>query len=126
MWCLVCSTSKYVWNFEVYCGKENPLPQGENGIGLANSNVPSSCHGEPKLAHNVVLRMIDGLSNFGHHVVMDNFFSSTRLFMDLLSMGIYATGTVRPNRLGLPADLRDTKQFKNLEQGFTLWRMHDN
>ena len=34
VWCLACSTSKYVWNFEVYCGKENV--EVENPIGMAN------------------------------------------------------------------------------------------
>ena len=93
VWCLA---TKYVWNFEVYCGKENPI---ENPIGLANSNVESRRRREPKLAHNVVMKMVDGLANFGHHMVMDNFFSSIGLFMELLSIGIYAIETVRPNRV---------------------------
>ena len=40
-------------------------------------------------------------------------------------MGIYTSRTVRPNRIGLPSDLMDTKSFKNVLQGHTLWRMHD-
>ena len=84
VWCFACSISKYVWNFEVYCRKKNPFPQGKDCIGFANSNVPSILCGEPKLAHNVVLKMVDGLANFGHHMIMDNFFSSMRLFIELL------------------------------------------
>ena len=59
---------------------------------------------------------MDGLANLGHLVIMDNFFSSVGLFNELLSMGIYATRTVRANRLGLPMELKDTKQFKKSEQ----------
>ena len=126
VWCLACSTSKYVWSYKVYCGKEISLPQVEDPISLANSNTHGVRQGEPKLAHNVVMKMVDGLANFGHHVVMDNFFSSIGLFMELLSLGIYATSTVRPNRVGLPMDLKDTKRFKNSLQGFVLWRTHNN
>ena len=64
MWCLACSTSKYVWNFEVYCGMENL--QVKDPIGLANSNVHPICPREPKLAHNIVLKVVDGLANLVH------------------------------------------------------------
>ena len=70
--------------------------------------------------------MVKGLANVSHLVVMDNFFSSIELFMNLLSMGICVMGMVRQNRVGLPMDLKDTKSFKNLNQGFTQWQMHDN
>ena len=45
--------------------------------------------------------------------------------MDLLAMGIYGTGTVRPNPVRLPLDLKNMKSFKNVPQGHTLWRMYD-
>ena len=44
--------------------------------------------------------------------------------MDLLSMGIYSLGTVKPSSIGLPSNLTYTKSFKNVLQGHTLWRMH--
>jgi len=37
---------------------------------------------------------------------MDNFFSSPELFDDLVKKQIYCCGTVRPNRKGMPQDLR--------------------
>ena len=40
--------------------------------------------GEPRLAHNVVLRMVEGLLDVGHVLVMYNFFSSIGLFKELL------------------------------------------
>ena len=50
--------------------------------------------------------------------MMDNFFSNVELFMDLLSMDFYAIWMVKPNRVGLSMDLKDTKAFKNFEKGF--------
>ena len=112
MWCLACSTPNYVWNFEVYYGKDNP--QVEDPI--ANLNVHPICLREPKLAYNVVLKMVNGLANVGHLMAMNNFFSSIGLFIGhLLSMGIYAIGTVRPNRVELPMNLKDTKCLTNSE-----------
>ena len=48
-------------------------------------------HGDAKLAHEVVMQLLKGLWSVGHYVVMDNFFSSIGLFMELLSKGTYAT-----------------------------------
>lgn len=41
-----------------------------------------------------------------YHVYCDNFFSSIALFADMLKMGLYACGTLRPNRKGFPQDLK--------------------
>ena len=88
VWCLACSTSKCVWNLEVYCGMENIVRESMDNI---DANLTPMHHGEPRLAHNVILRMVKDLSHVGHVVVMDNFFSSIGLFKDLLSRDIYAT-----------------------------------
>jgi hypothetical protein len=39
-----------------------------------------SGRGEPRLAHNVVMDIVDGLDGKGHVVLMDNYFSSVGLF----------------------------------------------
>jgi hypothetical protein len=59
-------------------------------------------------------------------VVMDNFFCSILLFKDLLLKGIYATGTMRSNRVGLPSHLKNIKLWKKCEQGHIEWAMHDS
>ena len=41
-----------------------------------------------------------------HHVFMDNYFSSVKLFLDLAREGTYGCGTLRSNRIGFPADLK--------------------
>ncbi|KAK3774701.1 hypothetical protein RRG08_051243 [Elysia crispata] len=40
--------------------------------------------------------------NLGHHLGLDNYFSSPKLFIDLYNEHTTATGTVRVNRKGLP------------------------
>lgn len=113
VWCLACSVSKYVWSFEIYCGKEDVV-------------VPPPLHpdADARLANNVVIRLLDGLWNRWHVVTMDNFFSSISLFTSLLSRGVYATGTVRANRVGLPGFSKNLTGFKNVIQGTIVWKMH--
>ena len=48
----------------------------------------------------------------GHHVYMDNFYSSPQLFDELLKNNTHACGTVRANRKGLPKALTGLKLKK--------------
>ena len=57
----------------MYCGKENPLPQPRDSNPIP---IPMH-HREPKLAHNLVLKMVEVLSNVAQLVVMDNFFQAS-------------------------------------------------
>jgi hypothetical protein len=115
VWCLADAVSKYVYNFAIYCGKS------------VEAVLQPSRRGEPRLAHNVVVDMVDGLDGRGHVVVMDNYFSSVGLYMELASRGIYAIGTMRSNRVGLPEEFKDTKSFgRTATQGDLLWRMHES
>jgi hypothetical protein len=68
VWYLACSVSKYEWNFEFYCGRQDPPPQQAPHLVpplvLLMVHLPITPHvprGESKLAHNVVLRMLEGL-----------------------------------------------------------------
>ena len=83
-------------------------------------------HGDVKLAHDVVMQLLSGLWNLEHDVVMDNFFSSIGLFMELLSKSTYATRTIRVNCVGLPMALKNTQAFKKEPQGTILWAMHNS
>jgi hypothetical protein len=57
---------------------------------------------------------------------MDNFFISVGLFEELASMQIYATSTMRANRIGLLLALKNTRAFRNIPQGTLDWRMHES
>jgi hypothetical protein len=62
--------------------------------------------GESKLIHMVILRIFEGLWNGGHLVVMDNYFSSIKIFKFLLK-DFYASNTMRSNRIGLLVNLKN-------------------
>jgi hypothetical protein len=114
VWYLADAISKYVYDFAIYCGK-------------TVETVLQPSRGEPRLAHNVVLNMVDGLDGKGHVVVMDNYLSSVGLFTKMASQKIYATGTMRSNCIGILHDFKDTKSFNKMAmQGELEWRMHES
>ena len=45
----------------------------------------------------------------GHHVYMDNYYTSPELFSELYYRQTYACGTVRTNRKGLPETVKKAK-----------------
>ena len=74
-----------------------------------DDSIDVRAHG---LTYAVVMELMKGLEHKGHHVYMDNFFSSPDLFRDLKSLGIGACGTARVDRKGMPALFSS-----NLEKG---------
>ena len=83
VWLLASSKSRFVWQMEVYFGEGTGA--GPHGLG-----------------YHVVERMVRGLENRGHCLVIDNFFASVNLFHELMYRGIWATGTVRRTSKNLP------------------------
>jgi hypothetical protein len=115
IWCLADSITKYVYDFDVYMGKNNVATEG-----------PALPRGGGNLAQGMVLNLMDGLENEGRMVVMDNYFTSIELFEKLHVRGIYATGTVQSNRIGLPEILADISTLNSSQQGSLEWHMHDS
>jgi hypothetical protein len=90
IWKLCDSSSAYTLNLDVYTGgTERKREKG--------------------LAYDVVMEMMDKYLEKNHVVVMDNFFTSVPLFLDLLSRSTYACGTVRLNRKLLPEEYGEEK-----------------
>jgi hypothetical protein len=106
VWCLADLSSKFVYNFDIYYGKNV-----ETEVRVV---VP---RGEASLAHAIVMKLLQGLENKGHYIVMDNYFSSIGLFKELALNGTYAIGTIRSNRVGLPSNLRNLKSWKEVNRG---------
>ena len=52
-----------------------------------------------------------------HHVYFDNFFTGVQLLSSLKEDNIYACGTVRQNRSGLPTNINDKKSKKKMDIG---------
>jgi hypothetical protein len=114
-WVLADSVSKFIYCFEVYYGK--------NLETKVRVEIPRS---EIGAAYGVVMKLLEGLEEKGHCVVMDNYFCSIPLFKDLSAKGIYGIGTVRCNRVGLPSHLKNIKSWKKCSQGHIEWAMHDS
>ena len=49
VWCFANATSKFVWNFDIYCGESN-----NEGV------APLMACGKLALMHNVVLKLSEG------------------------------------------------------------------
>ena len=96
VWVRADANNGYVNEFDVYTGKSEQTMSGEGGLG-----------------ERVVKKLCERLNGKNHHVFMDNFFSSPKLFTEMEQKGIYCCGTVRLNRKGLPAELKRKGLVKN-------------
>ena len=54
-----------------------------------------------------------------HHLGVDNYYTSVALCEDIYQQGVYVTGTVRANRVGLPVDIKQKVKQKG---HFVCWR----
>jgi hypothetical protein len=105
IWCLADAVSKYFYDFSVYCGKIIRR-DGEEPVSTTHAG----------LLHNVVTGLMEGLENKGHVVVMDNYFTSVGLFEELAQKGIYATGTMWANRIGVPPSFKNKNAFNRRDR----------
>ena len=102
MWKLVDSISSYLYAFDIYKGKGV-----EREVGLGQ---------------HVVLHLAKELQ-LGQPwmLFLDNFLSSVDLIDQLYERGIFATATIRPNRAGLPGEVKNAM----LATGQLVWMMKD-
>jgi hypothetical protein len=129
VWADTDALSKYLWNFEVCCGKGgNPHDDDDHGDGTSSNDgssaddVPCSGKGEGLQGRNVVKHLMQDLVGKGHIVTIDNFFTSVPLFLDLLDKGIMATGTLRGNRKYVPKKMYANKITKKQDIGWIDYR----
>ena len=121
------SVTGYCCNLQIYTGKERG-------------------NAEQGLASKVVKDLMDDYEQLGHHLYVDNFYTSPYLFKDLLEAGTLACGMVKNNKKGFPVALRENLEHNesavlksNLTEGhmtavywkdkrdvFALSTMHDN
>ena len=105
MW-MLCGSTGYPYNFEIYTGKE------------ANRKEP--------LGEYVVNKMLTAVSDVECHVLFfDNFFTSHRLIANLATKGIRACGTVRENRTDR-CPLKPSKLIQKEERGSYDYRCDGN
>ena len=93
----LCDETGYIWNSEVYTGKDT-----------IETSIPDL---KGKTA-NLVARLMKKLLGKGHNLYVDNFYSSQQLFKYLLDNQTGACGTVRSNRVKVPTDFKKKKLDK--------------
>lgn len=89
--------SGYVCEFQIYTGKTDST--------------------EKQLGARVVKDLTRELIGGNHHVYFDNFFTGVDLLLSLKQDQIFACGTVRQNRSGLPSNSKEKKTDKKMEIG---------
>ncbi|XP_033218972.1 piggyBac transposable element-derived protein 3-like [Belonocnema kinseyi] len=99
----LCSSDGYLYSFIPYSGAdENREPE----------------YKDCSLAQKVVLKLLKLLDDPREHcVAFNNFFTSHKLMSQLTSLGYYATGTIRDNRLN-EAKLTDVSSSKKKDRGW--------
>lgn len=99
--------SGYILDFAVYTGKS----QFESGTGLA---------------YDSVMRLVkSAYLGSGYNLFLDHFYTSPKLFKDLLSLNIGACGTYRDNRRGCPTTQSNALKTKD-HKGTLRWIREDS
>ncbi|XP_052269913.1 piggyBac transposable element-derived protein 4-like [Dreissena polymorpha] len=90
---MLCDASTgYCLKFHLYTGK------------TFRQNILETGHGR---TYDLCMHLLKGYFGKGHIMYCDNYYSSPRLFVDLWELGVGALGTVRSNRKGIPASIRE-------------------
>lgn len=132
VWALADVVSKYMWDFEIYCGKGgNPHDNDGNDNALGSNfdievqSMPTrSGPGEGFSGRKVVKDFMKDLAGHGHIVTTDNYFTFVPLFLDLLKSGTMVTGTLRANRKMCRRVFLPKKITKKQDIGWMDYRMH--
>lgn len=103
-WCLADSKTGFIIKFDIYTGKSNDTSKNP-------------------LGERVVLNLISNTLGCGSLVAFDNYFTSPSLMEKLVEQEIYAVGTVRTNRKGLPEMM---KEKQKMERGEYTYRVKES
>ena len=103
-------------DFEVYTGQAEAGDDGLTYTGQAEA-------GDDGLTYDVVRRLTDRFDHQGYTFVTDNFYTSAALGETMTQHGSHLVGTIRTNRRGFPAALKnDTKLFlRQADRGATRY-----
>ena len=78
----------------------------------------------------VVLRLVDPIRDLGHHLYVDNLYTSPSLFRELHLRGFEACGTLRINRRGVPPEVKTAlkkgeKRVVPVDDNMAVIQWHD-
>ena len=102
IWCLAEARTEFVSQFDIYSER-------------SDRQVDSSFY----LVERVVLTLCDTHIYCHRLIALDNFFTSYQLLKTLKERGLYAVGTVRESRKGLPDIL---KRIDRMQRGEFMFR----
>lgn len=122
LWAL-CSAQGYLYDFEIYCGKNHNKIQKLSNCALGSRVVMNML--QPVL-QRVTLHNRNRL-----HIYFDNLFTSPDLLIHLKKFGLCATGTVRDNRVNVKnnvvkKDERGKYDVKNDRSGLNFVTVKDS
>ncbi|XP_062586678.1 piggyBac transposable element-derived protein 4-like [Saccostrea cucullata] len=101
----VCEAkSGYCIGFDIYTGS-TPCTQYADAIGVDEDYTMTT-----RTVMGLLTRC--GLLDRGHHVYMDNYYTSPELFEELRLHNTYACGTLRKNRRGVPEAIKRNVRLK--------------
>lgn len=107
VWALCESQTGYTLDFDVYTGKKDGAR--ELGLGFL-----------------VVRDLMRPYWGRWHKVYFDNFFSSSKLFVNLFQHATYSTGTVRSNRKGCPPVFKTLPRMQRGDVVYARAELPDN
>eukprot|EP00644_Phytophthora_capsici_P011213 jgi/Phyca11/110216/e_gw1.18.241.1 len=90
--------------FEMYAGKRNA---DENGGSSFDNNTNAAA-----VVRNLKAVLNETTHHQWHLVVIDRFYTSILLAVELLGMGAYVIGTIMTDRLGYPKEVSETRKTR--------------
>jgi len=79
---------------------------------------------EANLAHNVMMRLLNGQEKKGHVVMV--YFPSIELFMEVVALKFYTIDTTRSNCMSLSIELEANFNWRNSPQDTLQWKMYES
>ncbi|CAF1542567.1 unnamed protein product [Adineta ricciae] len=95
---MLCDVNGYILNCIIYTGSDTNYSEKFSDLSLSS---------------RIVMTLVEDYLDLGRCIVMDNYYSSLELFLNLVKRKTDAVGTVRSNRKSLPPDFRNSRLQKN-------------
>ena len=114
-----------MYNWHLYTGTVNQWFCHDDIIFPTGKD--DSLDGELGMTAAVVLRLVEPICGLGHHIYVDNLYTSPALFTRLHSQGFEACGTLRLNRRGIPPEAkgRGEKRLVPVDDDMNVVQWHD-
>ncbi|CAF1441387.1 unnamed protein product [Adineta ricciae] len=103
---MLCDTNGYILDFIIYTGADTNYKETFSDLFLSS---------------RVVFTLVEDYLDLGYCIIMDSYYSSPKLFLQMIKRKTDAVGTIRSNRIGLPIAFKRIELHKN-EQIFRYYK----